>query len=203
MRKLIALLCALSMCACTFAADEEARDTAGAAAGQEMELDAALKPLSYFIGVWRVEKQIMPSQFSKGGAAQGKMVIQPDLQGKALMGRMEGDGPEGHMEALNVCMAEEGKPNQYAMFCADSMGNMQITHDARLEQNRFTFESVHKHGDKSFPVRITDTKVDNNRIDFVVEAKTEKGWERVAMGKYTRMAQAGQPVKFHEEAKEK
>ena len=197
MSKTIALLCVLSMSSFIFAAEEEGRERPMPTGAQSMELNDTLKPLSYYVGVWTIEEDVAASEFTKAGKVRGKVMIRPALDGQALVGRMQGEGPEGRFEALHVLTPE--KDNEISMYWADSKGNAHMDKNIKVEGKKLTVESKHMHGDKETTMRYSDKMVDNNRIDYTIEVKTDEGWKRVSTGTYTRAAEAGQPVKFHRE----
>jgi len=211
-RKLyVAVACLAFSLTCLAAQQGQEREVRGARA-TSAELSPALKSVAFLEGRWRVEQAMQPQYSDKSKSASGVMTIERDLNGNALIGRFEATRTEqrlgefeGHLvlaAAKTDQRAQAGAPGQsmgLSLFWVDSQGNASLTQNVTLADNKLTAIVDKPHGgmaqgEKIQQARVTFTKVSDDKMEFSMEAQTQRGWEKVATASYTRMQEQATPT---------
>jgi hypothetical protein len=132
--------------------------------------------------------------------SHGIFNVESEMGGFALVGHFESDLPGGEkfyghmvitadkadkMAGDKPAAAAAGK--KFGFFWADSQGISSLSHDVTFDGDRLTITAEDYFGAKRGKARISYTKKTDDRIDFNMEAETEKGWETQIMGSYRKI----------------
>jgi hypothetical protein len=200
MSKYIVILMAFFMAGAVMAAQEDPKATeTSVKSSAQPQLNESLRQLGFFQGKWEVEQQIKAHGQQASQMSHGAFNVESAMGGYALVGHFESDmqGGEKFYGHMVITADKPGKMDgdkpaaaadkKFGFFWADSQGISSLSHDVTFSGDRLTITAEDYFGAKRGKARISYTKKTDDRIDFNMEAETEKGWETQIMGSYRKI----------------